>query len=231
MLSTPMLRLFDDIAPTYDLLNHLLSFNVDRLWRRQFVRLLDLESDAIVLDVCTGTADIIKLLAQRYPNSTIYGLDFSASMLTRGQHKCRQHGQTAHIQFIQGDALCLPFADHTFHALCIAFGLRNLPDVENSLREMYRVLKSSGQLAILEFAPPPHSCFGVVYCLYLQNLLPFIGRLISRSDSAYQYLAASIQQFLEPKALIQHLRENGFQDVNRQRFMGGLLYGYYARKV
>jgi demethylmenaquinone methyltransferase/2-methoxy-6-polyprenyl-1,4-benzoquinol methylase len=226
-MSQPVRSLFNQIAPTYDFLNHLFSFNLDRRWRIIASRKLKIFPDAVILDVCTGTADLALSIAEKHPFSRIYGIDFSENMLKRGQSKIAKRPDRR-IHLSRANALHLPFRDRTFDCITIAFGLRNLIDRRHSLQEMQRVLKEPGQCVILEFAPPPKSLFGAVYRFYLSHIIPVIGQRISQSTSAYQYLGTSIEHFLEPEEIVTLLKEIGFQAISRQRLMFGIVWLYTA---
>lgn len=222
--------LFDEIASTYDLLNHLLSFNVDRWWRHITLHAANIPQDAVVLDLCTGTADLALAAAKHQWNSSVYGLDTSVNMLARARTKIFENSLTARIRLIHADAHHLPFLDERFDRVLLGFGLRNLANKEKGIQEIRRVLKERGQIVILEFAPPRKSLFGDVYCLYLGKLIPFIGKLISKSPSAYHYLYTSIEQFLQPDAVVTLLQKQGLREITARALMFGIAYVYVARK-
>jgi len=223
-------RLFDDIAPWYDLLNQVLSLTLDRRWRARAIRAVALPAGARVLDVCTGTADIALALARHAPTAAIYGVDFARNMLRAGRQKVARRRLEQHITLLQADALHLPFPDNLFDAIWISFGLRNLTDRPRGLHEFRRVLRPAGRLVILEFSPPPRPWFGNVFCVYLTALLPQIGRNVSRSPSAYRYLATSITNFPEPETITELLHTSGFREIACQRLMFGVLHLYIASK-
>jgi demethylmenaquinone methyltransferase/2-methoxy-6-polyprenyl-1,4-benzoquinol methylase len=218
--------MFTEIASRYDLLNHLLSFNVDRLWRRQLIRLAALPDDGRVLDACTGTADVAIGFARAHATATVAGLDRSAGMLSVGQKKLDKAGLNGRVRLYEGDVLHLPFGDRTFDAVTIAFGLRNLPDYSRGVAEMSRVLKPGGRLLILDFSPPQRGLRLKAYRLYLHNVLPVVGGLVSGSRRAYQYLASSIGEFLPRDAAFALLSESGLTDLSARKLTGGIAYIY-----
>jgi demethylmenaquinone methyltransferase/2-methoxy-6-polyprenyl-1,4-benzoquinol methylase len=214
-------EMFTQIAPRYDLLNHLLSFELDRLWRARAAKHLRpiLErSDALVLDLCCGTGDLAFAFV-REGKARILGADFAHAMLVRASAKGADlpaadgAGPATRISFFEADALCLPFADASFHLVTSAFGFRNLANYEAGLREIHRVLKPGGTIAILEFAEPPEGFLGDLYRWYFTKVLPRIGWLISGHQSAYTYLPKSVARFFSPPELAALLRSAGYQSV------------------
>ena len=211
-------RMFAGVAPRYDFLNHLLSLGIDRRWRREVVSQLNLESGDRVLDVCCGTGDLALEMA---PHARCAACDFTWEMLTRAQQKAMQ--AEAPIRLAAADALHLPFPSATFDAATVGFGVRNLEDLSAGLRELHRVLRRDGVLAILEFSQPSHPLLRGPYRLYLHGLLPIIGRALSRRQGAYQYLADSIAGFPEPETLCQLLIDAGFRKASYRRLTGGIV--------
>jgi demethylmenaquinone methyltransferase/2-methoxy-6-polyprenyl-1,4-benzoquinol methylase len=224
-------RMFDGIAPRYDLLNHLLSLNVDKAWRRRVVRRVP-ASTGPVLDVCTGTGD----LAFEYDRACrggvpIIGADFAGEMLTQAVQKSRRRGSHPRIGFVQADAQRLPFADDTFEVVAIAFGLRNVTDTDRGLAEMSRVTRAGGRVAVLEFSRPRHWLFGRAYRAYFRYLLPKVGQLFSRSgDKAYDYLPASVMDFPDGEALVERMRAAGLRDVTYTPLTFGIATLYVGTK-
>src|SRR5215472_6266810 len=215
-------EMFTQIAPRYDLLNHLLSFELDRLWRARAAKHLRpiLERpDALVLDLCCGTGDLAFALAHT-GRAHILGADFAHTMLVRAGAKSAAlfaadgPGATRRMQFFEADALGLPFADTSFDLVTSAFGFRNLANYEAGLREIYRVLKPGGTIAILEFAEPPEGFSGDLYRWYFTKVLPRIGWLISGHQSAYTYLPKSVARFFRPSELAALLRFVGYRTVD-----------------
>lgn len=222
-------RMFDEIAPCYDFLNHLLSLNIDRRWRRQAVQRLPVQGSAPILDVCTGTGDLALEFAK---SSTvpIVGADFCHEMLTRARLKARRHAP-GRLAFVEADAQQLPFADNTFQITTVAFGLRNVTDPERGLAEMVRVTAPGGRVAVLEFSRPRHWFFGRMYRYYFRFLLPLIGQLFSRSrDSAYKYLPASVLEFPDGEALAERLRTHGLGQVALTPYTFGIATLYVGTK-
>jgi demethylmenaquinone methyltransferase/2-methoxy-6-polyprenyl-1,4-benzoquinol methylase len=214
-------EMFTQIAPRYDLLNHLLSFEVDRLWRARaakHLRPILEQPDAVVLDLCCGTGDLAFALAHA-GRARILGVDFAHPMLVRARAKSADFSSpdgarvSTHMPFFEADALRLPFADTSFDLVTSAFGFRNLANYEAGLREMYRVLKPGGAVAILEFAEPPEGFLGDLYRWYFTRVLPRIGWLISGHQSAYTYLPKSVARFFRPPELAALLRSVGYQSV------------------
>jgi demethylmenaquinone methyltransferase/2-methoxy-6-polyprenyl-1,4-benzoquinol methylase len=221
-------ELFGRIAPRYDLLNHVLSFQLDRLWRRRVARrvreILE-RPDALVLDLCCGTGDL-GLAFARAGKARIIGADFAHTMLVRAKEKAAVASPGAgstgsRIILLETDALRLPFADSSFDLVAMAFGFRNLANYEEGLSQVLRVLRSGGTLAILEFAEPRPGFFGRVYGWYSRSVLPRIGGLISRDRSAYDYLPASISRFFLPEELAAAMRKAGFSSVRYELWAGG----------
>lgn len=214
--------MFDGIARRYDFLNHALSLNIDRLWRRELVRACGVTRGARVLDVATGTADVAIEFARRTADVAIVGLDPSPGMLAVGREKlARDPALGARIELVLGDALSLPFPDASFDAVTIAFGLRNLPDYERGVREMARVLRPGGRLAVLEFLPPSGAA-RLVFRAYIATVLPVIGRAISGSPEAYGYLASSIGGFIPTAGVRSLLAGAGLDAVSTKRLTGGI---------
>lgn len=203
-------RMFDAVARRYDLLNRLLSFGLDRRWRAQTARLMMTESPARVLDVCTGTGDLATACARAAVDATVVGLDFSVPMLSLAGHKVAKVALSERIRLVRGDALTMPFRDDSFDAAAIAFGARNLRDLERGIREMVRLVRPGGTIAILELITPTNP----VIRFYLRRLIPRVGGIVSRmSGSAYDYLAESVLAFIEPSALAELMRQCGLANV------------------
>jgi demethylmenaquinone methyltransferase/2-methoxy-6-polyprenyl-1,4-benzoquinol methylase len=224
-------RMFDGIAPRYDLLNHLLSLNVDKAWRRRVTRMVPATTGP-VLDLCTGTGDLAfeydRVCDGRVP---IVGADFSGAMLTQAVEKSRRRGSHPRIRFVQADAQQLPFADNTFQVVTVAFGLRNVTNTERGLAEMARVCRPGGRVAVLEFSRPQHWLFGRAYRAYFRYLLPFVGQLFSRSgEKAYVYLPASVMEFPDGEALADRMRLVGMRDVTFTPLSFGIATLYVGTK-
>jgi demethylmenaquinone methyltransferase/2-methoxy-6-polyprenyl-1,4-benzoquinol methylase len=222
--------MFSEIAPHYDLLNHVLSLNIDRLWRRKLVRMANVPKSGSVLDVCTGTGDVAIAFGRRLEYGSVAGLDMSGEMLGIGQAKLRKRRLAGRVSLFEGDALLLPFASGSFDAATVAFGLRNLPDYEQGVREMVRTLKPRGRLLILEFCPPNGKLSLKAYDFYLRNVLPVVGGLVSGSRRAYRHLASSIGDFMTRDEILAMLTGAGLQSVRARRLTGGIAYIYYGEK-
>ncbi len=221
-------RMFAAIAPQYDLLNHLLSLNVDRFWRRFVARQLRpyLSSKAPVLDLCCGTGDLALELAQQ---ADVIGVDFCRPMLRIGQAKIAR--RRAPILLVEGDALQLPFPDGIFSVVTIAFGLRNLESPERGLREAHRVLRPGGVVAVLEFSQPRFPIFRHVFLFYFRNFLPRLGRWISGVPGPYDYLRDSVQAFLNQRELAQLIEAVGFTAVRYINLTGGIAALHLGEKT
>ena len=213
--------MFAGIAGRYDLLNHLLSGNVDKRWRRRVARSLEpsLVEGARVLDVACGTGDLSLALAGAGA-SRVVGLDFCRPMLEIARRKAA--GESRAVPFVEGDALRLPFADETFDAVTIAFGLRNLAGVREGLRELRRVLRPGGRLAVLEFSSPVVPGFRALFRFYFTRVLPRVGGLVSGSRGAYEYLPDSVTRFPDQGRLAELMREAGFEGVGYRNLTGGI---------
>ena len=208
--------MFGEIAGWYDFLNHLLSFGVDRAWRRKTVKLAPpREGAGPILDVCTGTADLALAYWRASGKRTrVLGADFCRPMLAIGREKCRRAGAGAHIALVEAAALHLPFPDGRFQIVSAAFGLRNISDTDAGLREMARVCQSGGSVAVLEFSRPKNRFFAAIYHWYFRRLLPRIGQTLARnSQEAYNYLPASVGQFPQGEALAERFRAAGLKNV------------------
>lgn len=216
-------RMFSAIAPRYDFLNRLLSAGRDRAWRRAAVRAAGLAPGGWLLDVCAGTADMALEAARQYPGARVAGVDFSAPMIAAGRAKAARAGCGAQIRLQVARAEALPFADHSFDAATVAFGLRNLPDRRQGLREMLRVLRPGGRAVILEFTTPPHPIVRSLYRWYFHRILPRVGRLVSGHPSAYDYLPASVADFPTPAGVSGWMREVGFAEPSSRLMTSGIV--------
>jgi demethylmenaquinone methyltransferase/2-methoxy-6-polyprenyl-1,4-benzoquinol methylase len=215
-------EMFSRISPKYDFLNHFLSINIDKSWRRLVGKKLKnvLErKDAVVLDVACGTGDLSVEL-QTNATAKIIGTDFCRPMLEIAAEK-NERGNVS-IKYIEADALSLPFTDASFNAVTIAFGLRNLANWEDGLRELLRVLKPDGKLVVLEFSSPIIPGFRQIFQFYFKGILPKIGGIFSGSRGAYEYLSESVSRFPDQKNLAKMMRETGFSDVEYKNLTGGI---------
>ena len=220
--SAAVREMFSGIADRYDLLNHFLSLNIDKRWRRRVSAILAdvLErTDAVVLDVACGTGDLAIELAES-GNARVIGTDFCRPMLTIARDKSSE--KEIGVPYVESDGLCLSFADGSFDAVTIAFGLRNFSNWENGLRELKRVLKPGGRLAVLEFSSPSIPGFRRLFSFYFSHVLPRIGGAVSGSRGAYEYLPDSVLRFPDQKRLVEMMGQIGFSDVEYSNLTGGV---------
>ena len=211
--------IFNDISTTYDFLNHFLSFGIDIIWRKKFIRSLGFSSKDKVLDVATGTGDVAFAIKKKY-KSDIIGLDLSINMLEIAKNKSKKMNIND-ITFIEGDAENLPFDNNTFDKLVISYGLRNLGDCKKGLEEFYRVLKPNSKVGILEFLHPKSTIMAKLFKFYFNNILPRIASLFSNSK-AYRYLPESVENFITPDELKAILEEVGFNNVSCKNLTFGI---------
>ncbi|HXB20197.1 MAG TPA: ubiquinone/menaquinone biosynthesis methyltransferase [Candidatus Solibacter sp.] len=221
-------RMFDEIAPRYDFLNHTLSVNVDRLWWRRTARTFGhilRRNDSCALDLCAGTGDMSVALRLVGSNARIYALDFSHQMLHHGLEKFASRS----IQPVEADALHLPLPSNSMDLVVSAFGFRNLANYEAGLREIYRVLKPHGEMGILDFSEPG-GVFGKLYGFYFRNVLPRIGTLISGVKGPYEYLPASVHKFPAPEQMLKKMESAGFCEVSWTPYTFGIAGLYRGKK-
>lgn len=206
--------MFDNIAARYDLLNHVLSLSIDKGWRKKVVKMASEGEPKLILDVATGTADLAIALKNAAPDK-ITGIDISAGMLEVGREKIEKKGLSKLISLEQADSENLPFPDNTFDAITVAFGVRNFENLKKGLSEMQRVLKPGGRLLVLEFSQPQKFPFKQIYNFYFKNILPTVGKLISKDSRAYTYLPESVQAFPYGEAFMKIMSECGYQKGRR----------------
>lgn len=223
-------KLFDKIASDYDRLNHLLSLNIDKGWRRKAVReIADAETPLQVLDVACGTADFTIAIARKLPEgSRVQGIDLSEEMMKVGREKIARAGVEATLS--QGDCEALDFAEGTFDRVSVGFGVRNFVQLEQSLREMHRVLRPGGKLVVLELSLPGNPVVRWAYKLYFLKILPVVGGWLSGERGAYDYLPASVLRFPAPERFVQMMRESGFSTVRHRAFTFGICRMYVGEK-
>ncbi len=212
--------MFDAIAPRYDVANAVLSFGVDRAWRRRAVDAALAKAPRDVLDVATGTADLALALAKAAPDARVVGVDFAEAMLNVGRAKAHRRGVDVALEV--GDGLALDADDASVDAVTIAFGLRNFADVDAGLREFRRVLRPGGRVVVLEFPPPPKGPFGWAFRLYFLRILPFLGGLVTGHPGAYGYLPQSTLAFPPPEALAARMEAAGFDAVTYRTLTFGV---------
>ncbi|MCX7919138.1 MAG: bifunctional demethylmenaquinone methyltransferase/2-methoxy-6-polyprenyl-1,4-benzoquinol methylase UbiE [bacterium] len=227
--------LFSSIAPTYDLLNTILSFNQDKRWRKRVVREADIQPASYVLDVCTGTGKLAYAFSTQSPAKLIIGLDFCYEMLAIAKKatQCQQIPNSEprnRVSFIQADALEIPFQDNTFDCVTIAFGLRNISDLAKLFNEIRRVTKPGGKIVALELTRPKNRVIYLFYYVYLHWYLPTLGRVISKDKTAYSYLAKTIQEFYDHKQVSQILIDSGWNKVRYRSVTAGITTIYLGVK-
>ena len=223
-------QMFDNIAPTYDTLNHRLSWDIDRGWRKKAIRQLAPHRPQTILDVATGTGDFAILSAQMLKPRTLIGADISEGMMEIGRQKVKQLGLDGTISFVKEDCLQLSYEDNTFDAVTAAFGIRNFADLDKGLREMCRVLKPGGHLSIVELTQPVSFPMKQLFHLYSHTFLPVYGRLISKDSSAYTYLTKTIEAFPQGERMMDILKKAGFRDAAFRRLTFGISTLYTATK-
>jgi len=213
-----MQAMFDGVAPRYDCLNHVLSAGIDRDWRRRAIAMLDLKAGERVLDLCAGTGDLGFAALDREPRLSVVGIDLARAMLARGERKKQNRPYT----FLQGNAEELPFPDASFDAAAVGFGIRNVGERVQAFREVARVLRSHGRLAVLEFTVPTREPLRRLYLAYFRHVLPRLGGWVSGRPEAYRYLPESVSTFPAPGALARELEDAGFTRVRWQLLSGGI---------
>lgn len=223
-------RMFDKIAPRYDLLNRVLSLGIDVQWRKKALAYLKNDPPQALLDVATGTADVALMAAKILSPASITGIDIANQMLDLGRIKIKNQGLESVITLETGDSENLRFADHTFDAVTVAFGVRNFENLEKGLAEMHRVLRPGGRVVILEFSKPNIFPFKQLYNTYFKYVLPLIGRLTSRDVRAYTYLFESVQIFPEGQDFLNILSKIGYQNPTCERLTFGICSIYSATK-
>ena len=223
-------QMFDNIAPSYDKLNHRLSWNIDRGWRQKAISQLAPFHPQTMLDIATGTGDFAILAAQMLKPQQLIGADISEGMMEIGRQKVERLGLQQVISFAKEDCLSLSYADNTFDAVTAAFGIRNFADLDKGLSEMCRVLKPGGHLSIAELTTPVSFPMKQLFHVYSHTVLPVYGRLISRDTSAYSYLTKTIEAFPQGERMMEILRRAGFREAHFQRLTFGICTLYTAIK-
>ena len=223
-------RMFDNIAPTYDTLNHRLSWDIDKGWRKKAICQLAPHAPKVMLDIATGTGDFAILSAQMLRPKTLIGADISEGMMEIGRQKVKQLGLDRVVRFEKEDCLHLSYEDNTFDAVTAAFGIRNFADLDKGLCEMCRVLKPGGHLSIVELTSPVKFPMKQLFHIYSHTVLPVYGRLISKDTSAYSYLTKTIEAFPQGERMKNILQQAGFKDATFQRLTFGICTMYFATK-
>lgn len=222
--------MFDNIAPTYDKLNHRLSWDIDRGWRKKAILQLQPCQPQSILDIATGTGDFAILAAQMLHPKRLVGADISDGMMAVGRQKVERLGLQDTISFAKEDCLALSYPDGTFDAVTAAFGIRNFADLEKGLSEMCRVLKKGGHLSIAELTTPVSFPMKQLFYVYSHTILPVYGRLISKDTSAYSYLTKTIEAFPQGERMMEILKKVGFSDTSFRRLTFGICTIYFATK-
>ncbi len=223
-------EMFDNIAHRYDFLNHFLSMNIDRIWRRKSIQFLQKSQPRTILDVATGTGDFAIEIHKRLKPEKIIAIDISTGMLEVGKEKIEKKQLSHIIEFQEGDSEDIKFEDNFFDAATVAFGVRNFENLQIGINEMYRVLKSEGELVVLEFSRPEQFPIKQLYNFYFKRILPAVGRLFSKDMSAYSYLPKSVDAFPYGEKFIQIMKNAGFKNIIEKKLTFGISSVYYGQK-
>lgn len=223
-------RMFNNIAPYYDKICHILSFNIDRLWRKRLVKLVVEREPANIVDIATGTGDVAISMARNIPTAQIVGIDLSEGMLKVAQQKIEHSGIKPNIKLLCEDGENLSLASNSFDVVTISFGIRNFENIDKGLSECYRILREGGSLFIMEFSTPKHKVFNVLYRFYSKQILPIIGRAISKDNKAYSYLPDSIVEFYQKNEFIRLLQNIGFDNCSAISLSSGIAHIYTGVK-
>ena len=223
-------EMFDNIAPTYDTLNHRLSWDIDKGWRKKAIRQLLPFQPKAILDIATGTGDFAILSAKELRPQRMIGIDISEGMMKIGQKKVEAEGLQHIVSFKKDDCTHLSFDDNSFDAVTAAFGIRNFQNLDQGLSEMYRVLKPNGHLSIVELTTPVSFPMKQLFKLYSHTILPVYGKLISKDTSAYSYLTKTIEAFPQGEVMLDILRKAGFKNASFKRLTFGICTMYFATK-
>lgn len=227
---TQVRRMFNNIAPYYDKICHILSFNIDRLWRKRLVKLVAEREPTNIVDIATGTGDVAISMAKQIPNTQIVGIDSSEEMLKVAQQKIERMGIQSNIKLICEDAENLSLPSNSFDVVTISFGIRNFENIDKGLSEFYRILREGGSLFVMEFSTPKHKVFNVLYRFYSKYILPVIGRVISKDNKAYTYLPESIVEFYQEDEFTDLLQKTGFDKCSAISLSNGIAHIYTGVK-
>ena len=223
-------EMFDNIAPTYDTLNHRLSWDIDKGWRKKAIRQLLPFQPKTILDIATGTGDFAILSSKELLPQRMIGIDISEGMMKIGQKKVEAEGLQHIVSFKKDDCTHLSFDDNSFDAVTAAFGIRNFQNLDQGLSEMYRVLRPNGHLSIVELTTPVSFPMKQLFKLYSHTILPVYGKLISKDTSAYSYLTNTIEAFPQGEVMLDILRKAGFKNASFKRLTFGICTMYFATK-
>lgn len=221
--------MFNKIAWRYDLLNHLLSLNIDKIWRKKLVRMLSVKQPKSILDVATGTADLA-ITAARIKPTEIIGIDIADEMLQIGRKKIAAKGLQSMISLQTADSENIPFPSERFEAAMVAFGVRNFENLDLGLAEMFRILKKNGTVYVLEFSIPTNKLFRPFYFFYFKNILPLVGKMVSKDTDAYTYLPDSVSAFPSGRSFIERLEKAGFTNCKIRSLTFGIATIYTGEK-
>ncbi len=222
-------EMFNDISGKYDFLNHLLSFGIDKIWRNKLLGSITFASDSKVLDMATGTADVALQIAKE-KGVEVTGADISDGMLDVGRVKVKNKKLEDLVQLVNGDAENIPYEKETFDIATVAFGVRNFQDLPQGLIELHRVLKADGQLRVLEFSKPKSRFVFWFFGLYFNRILPFVGKLVSKNNTAYRYLPVSVNAFPEGQDFCDYLKNAGFTEISFKPLTFGISTLYICKK-
>ncbi|OQY03442.1 MAG: bifunctional demethylmenaquinone methyltransferase/2-methoxy-6-polyprenyl-1,4-benzoquinol methylase [Bacteroidetes bacterium 4572_117] len=222
-------EMFNNIAKKYDFLNHFLSMGIDKLWRNKVISLLKKYQPKTILDIATGTGDLAITALKLNPDKII-GIDISIGMLKIGKDKIKKKGLENIIELLEGDSENIQFPNHSYDAAIVAFGVRNFENLQMGLSEIHRVLKPGSPFIVLEFSKPGKFPIKQVYNFYFTNILPFVGKLFSKDNSAYTYLPQSVNAFPEGNDFVEELKKTGFRTVKENRLSFGIASIYLAEK-
>ena len=228
--TTQVEQMFDNIAPTYDTLNHRLSWDIDKGWRRKAIRQLESAYPQTILDIATGTGDFAIMAAQMLIPQKLIGADISEGMMDIGRQKVKDVGLEHIISFEREDCTSLSYADNAFDAVTAAFGIRNFANLDKGLAEMCRVLRKGGHLSIVELTSPVSFPMKQLFRVYSHTVLPIYGRIISKDTSAYSYLTKTIEAFPQGEEMVRILKKAGFSEARFKRLTFGICTMYFATK-
>lgn len=228
--ATQVEQMFDNIAPTYDILNHRLSWDIDRGWRKKAIRQLQPFEPKVILDIATGTGDFAIMAAEMLHPQELIGADISEGMMEIGRKKVKEKGLEPIIRFEKEDCTTLSYPDNTFDAVTAAFGIRNFANLDKGLSEMCRVLKKGGHLSIVELTTPVSFPMKQLFFIYAHTVLPVYGRLISKDTSAYSYLTKTIEAFPQGERMVNILNKAGFEKASFRRLTFGICTMCFATK-
>lgn len=222
--------MFDNIAPEYDRLNHILSIQIDKIWRRRVVKIVEKFSPHTILDLATGTGDLAIALSQRIPSAKVIGIDLSEGMLAVARRKVAELQLTGRVELHCGIAESINLPDNSVDAVTVAFGVRNFGDLAQGLSEMIRVVRPGGHIVVLEFSTPDNPIIRWFYNIYSHHILPFIGGVISKDKRAYEYLPSSVDEFPAPARFVELMNSLGLSDCEVRNQSCGIARIYITTK-